>query len=137
MKSLEPSSPKPEPVFPAFSGPRLAREFFTRDAVEVARDLLGKGLVVMRGRRRLLVEIVEVEAYLGPLDPASHAFRGPTPRARLMFEEGGVCYVYLSYGVNYCMNVVTGPKGRGECTAVSTHERAREAVPGFGHRPAV
>lgn len=88
--------------------------FFRRDAVEVARALLGKGLFLRRGRQSFLVEIVETEAYLGQLDPASHAFMGPRERNRIMFEEGGRCYVYLSYGINYCMNVVTGEKGIGE-----------------------
>lgn len=101
MNSLERSSP-------------LSKSFFRTTTLEVARNLIGKGLFAVSGRNRLLVEIVEVEAYLGGEDPASHAFRGPTKRNWPMFEAAGTCYVYLSYGVNFCMNVVTGKKGVGE-----------------------
>lgn len=79
----------------------------------VARNLLGKGLFVRSKGKTLIVELTEVEAYLGSEDPASHAFRGRTERNWPMFEGGGTCYVYLSYGMHYCMNVATGPKGTG------------------------
>jgi len=92
---------------------RLDRDFFVRDTLDVARDLLGRTLcravpgvsTVLRGR------IVEVEAYDGPEDRASHAHRGLTPRTRPMFAEGGIAYVYLIYGMHHCFNVVTGPAG--------------------------
>ena len=87
--------------------------FYLRNTVTVEKSLLGKGLFISRKRKVLLVEIAEVEAYLFD-DPASHSFTGPTPRNWPMFETGGMCYVYLSYGINFCMNVVTGPKGKGE-----------------------
>lgn len=92
----------------------LPRSFFLRDATTVARDLLGKALVRVHRGKVLGGEIVETEAYLGSADPASHAYRGLTPRTRAMFEEGGIAYVYLSYGVNFCMNVVTGPAGEAQ-----------------------
>lgn len=94
------------------SGKRLRKEFYRRKTLEVARDLLGRVLcrrlprgVVLRGR------IVEVEAYDGPEDRASHAHRGKTLRNTPMFEAGGLAYVYQIYGVHHCLNVVTGDAG--------------------------
>ena len=94
------------------NGRPLATSFYTRPTLEVARDLLGRVLcrrlpdgTLLRGR------LVEVEAYDGPHDRASHAFRGPTPRNAPMFREGGIAYVYFVYGMHHCLNVVTGPAG--------------------------
>lgn len=95
-------------------GPPLPASFYLRDTITVARELLGKGLYVFKNDVPFLVEIVEVEAYLGSQDAASHAYRGITKRNWPMFELGGTCYVYLSYGINFCMNVATGPQGTGE-----------------------
>ncbi|HOX25834.1 MAG TPA: DNA-3-methyladenine glycosylase [Candidatus Krumholzibacteria bacterium] len=90
----------------------LARRFFARDTLTVARELVGCTLwTVVRGRV-CAGRIVEVEAYLGERDPASHAGRGPTPRSGIMFGPPGVAYVYLSYGVHHCLNAVTEPEGR-------------------------
>lgn len=91
--------------------PRLEpfeQEFFLRDTAEVARDLIGCWLL----HDGVGGPLVETEAYMGMDDPASHAFRGPTPRARIMFEEVGRAYVYLSYGNHFCMNVVAHPEGK-------------------------
>jgi DNA-3-methyladenine glycosylase len=87
---------------------RLGREFYERNTVRVARDLLGK-LVVRRlaDGRTVSGRIVETEAYHGPADRASHAHRGPTPRNAPMFGPGGVAYVYQIYGVWFCLNAVT------------------------------
>ena len=85
----------------------LARSFYARPTVEVAHDLLGK--IIVRGAK--LARIVEVEAYLGERDAASHARRGPTPRAAIMFGPPGFLYVYLVYGMHHCMNFVTESDG--------------------------
>lgn len=75
----------------------------------MARDLLGKVLLYDGPEGRRAARLVEVEAYQGGRDPASHAFRGPTPRTSVMFGRPGHAYVYLSHGVWYCMNVVAHP----------------------------
>jgi DNA-3-methyladenine glycosylase len=91
---------------------RLRKEFYRRDALVVARDLLGRVLCRrLSGGEVLRARIVEVEAYDGPDDRASHAHRGRTPRNAPMFEAGGIAYVYQVYGVNHCVNVVTGERG--------------------------
>ena len=87
-------------------GPRLPRAFYARPPLVVARDLLGKVLLYDGPEGRRAARLVEVEAYHGTRDPASHAFRGPTPRTEVMFGRSGHAYVYLSHGVWYCMNVV-------------------------------
>ncbi len=96
---------------PARPAPRLERAFFARPAPLVARQLLGQRLVHLDGGVRRAARIVEVEAYHGRLDRASHAWRGPTPRAGIMFGGPGVAYVYAIYGQHACLNVVTGRPG--------------------------
>jgi DNA-3-methyladenine glycosylase len=91
----------------------LPRAFYERPTTTVARALLGK-VLVRRGPARgglFLARIVEVEAYLGERDAASHARRGPTPRAAIMFGPPGFLYVYLIYGMHHCMNFVTETDG--------------------------
>jgi DNA-3-methyladenine glycosylase len=88
----------------------LQRPFYERDTSVVARDLLGKKLVRLlagnsRDQERLVGIITETEAYGGEDDPASHAFHGSTPRNSIMFERGGLSYVYFIYGMYHCMNV--------------------------------
>lgn len=90
---------------------RLEEKFYSRPAERVALDLLGKVFVrrepgdILRGR------IVETEAYCGRSDPGSHAFRGPSPRTSVMFGPAGFLYVYFTYGMHYCVNVVTDRDG--------------------------
>lgn len=91
---------------------RLTRSFYRRPTLVVARDLLGRVLCRRIGPRHVIRgRIVEVEAYDGPDDRASHAHRGETPRNAPMFRAGGITYVYLIYGVHHCLNVVTGAAG--------------------------
>ncbi len=89
------------------------RAFFDRPAESVAPDLLGARLVSTVDGRRATGIIVEVEAYIGPGDPASHAAAriGRTRRNASMFGSPGTAYVYLSYGLHWCLNVVTGAIG--------------------------
>jgi DNA-3-methyladenine glycosylase len=94
----------------------LERSFYERPAVDVAKDLIGKVIVrnlgsTTQGRFELTGRIVEVEAYGGFDDPASHAFHGKTKRNSAMFEEAGHAYVYFTYGNHHCLNFVT-TKGR-------------------------
>ncbi len=102
------------------------RAWFGRAAPVVAPELLNKLLVSTSGGTRVAGRITEVEAYTQD-DPASHTFRGPTRRNAVMFGPAGHLYVYLSYGIHHCANVVTGSDGRGEAVLV----RAVEIVDGL------
>ena len=104
----------------------LSREFFDRPVLRVAPDLLGRLLVRRYRGRRLAGRIVEVEAYGGLQDAASHARCGPTPRNRVMFGPPGHSYVYQIYGLHCCLNLVCEPQGQAAAVLI----RALEPVEG-------
>lgn len=90
----------------------LPPSFYLRtDVLQIAKDLLGKVLVTNWQGELTSGRIVETEAYAGEQDRASHAFRGLTPRTRVMFDAGGVAYVYLCYGIHQMFNIVTNTQG--------------------------
>lgn len=91
---------------------KLDREFYNRDSILVARDLLGKVLVHHIGGQRISARIVETEAYMGVHDKAAHSYGGKrTPRVEVMYGEPGFSYVFLIYGMYYCFNIVTREMG--------------------------
>jgi len=111
------------------SGKVLDAAFFDRETVAVARDLLGKVLVREVDGRRMWGRLVEVEAYLGPEDLASHSSGGRrSPRNEVMYGPPGHAYVYFTYGMHHCLNFVTRPPGVPQAVLV----RALEPRPGVG-----
>ena len=106
---------------------RLSKAFYQRDALTVARELIGCVLVHDEPEGRTAVRLVETEAYRGRIDPGSHGHRGPTPRTEVMYGPPGRLYVYFSYGMHWCANIVCGQVG--ECEAVLL--RAGEPLEGI------
>ena len=96
------------------------------DSLEAAPALLGAVIAVAGPQGRVAIRLTEVEAYRGEEDPGSHAFRGRTARNASMFEAGGCIYVYFTYGMHHCLNIVTGPAGVSRAVLL----RAGEVVEG-------
>lgn len=98
---------------------KLDREFYTRDTLTVAKELLGKILVHETPQGTVKGKIIEVEAYLGKNDAAAHSYKAkPFGRTNVMYLEGGYAYVYFIYGMYYCFNVVTNLKDIPEAVLV-------------------
>ena len=111
------------------AGDVLGADFFGRDTVEVARDLLGKVLVREHDGSPLWGRLVEVEAYLGPDDQAAHSFKGHrSPRNDTMYGSAGHAYVYFTYGMHHCLNFVTREEGIPQAVLV----RGLDPGPGVG-----
>lgn len=110
----------------------LPRRYFAQDSLKVARSLLGKYLVRRTAREEKVGRIVEVEAYVGPEDRASHASRGRTQRTEIMFGEAGRAYVYLIYGMYHCFNIVTGRCGYPAAVLVRAVEEGSHLIDGPG-----
>jgi DNA-3-methyladenine glycosylase len=126
---LTPLTPEP--------GPLLTVADLLGPVDAVARSLLGCLVVTDRPEGRVALRLTEVEAYSGQgEDPASHAHRGPTPRAEIMFGPPGRLYVYFSYGVHWCANVVVGPVGRGSAVLLRAGEVAVGRELAHSRRPA-
>jgi DNA-3-methyladenine glycosylase len=106
---------------------KLSKEFFTRNLNTVAKELLGKIFIRNLYGKILAGKIVEVEAYDGSVDEAAHTFRGKTKRNEVMFENGGLLYVYFTYGMHFCCNVVTGKANEGKALLI----RALEPLEGI------
>jgi len=111
----------------AINKTKLNKNFYKRELLTVAKELLGKLLVKKDGNKELAGKIVEVEAYDGEIDAAAHSFSGKTKRNEVMFNEGGLLYVYFTYGAHHCCNVVTGIEGKGTAVLI----RAVEPIDGI------
>jgi DNA-3-methyladenine glycosylase len=107
---------------------KLARTFYDRETIAVARELLGKYLVHAAGGVDRIGRIVEVEAYLGSHDLAAHSSKGLTERTKVMFGPPGHAYVYLIYGMYHCMNVVTEREGHGTAVLLRAIEPVKNVA---------
>lgn len=108
---------------------KLKREFYTKDTLSIARELIGCTLVSVSGEGAAAGRIVETEAYLGKADSAAHSSRGRADgRTEVLYRQGGYAYVYLIYGMYCCFNISTGPEGVPECVLI----RALEPLEGVG-----
>ena len=104
---------------------KFMRHFYNRDTISVAKDLLGKYIVRISDGVERIGKIVEVEAYLGPHDLAAHSARGRTPRTEIMFGPPGHAYVYMIYGMYFCMNIVTEREGHAAAVLLRALEPVR------------
>ncbi|MGF7142063.1 DNA-3-methyladenine glycosylase [Anaerotaenia torta] len=102
---------------------KLDREFYDRDSVVVAKELLGKVLVREIEGQRVSARIVEAEAYMGVIDKAAHSYGGKrTPRVEVMYGEPGFSYIYMIYGMYHCFNIVTNKRGTPQAVLIRAVE---------------
>ncbi len=101
---------------------KLARSFYDRDTIVVAKELLGKYLIHVSSGVERIGKIVEAEAYLGPHDLAAHSSRGLTERTKIMFGPPGHAYVFMIYGMYFCMNIVTEREGHASAVLLRAME---------------
>ncbi len=106
----------------------LPESFYRRDTLTVARELIGCTLVSRVDGEDVRGRIVEAEAYRGPLDPAAHSYRGRTERVRALYEGKGLAYIYLIYGMYWCLNLSCGHEDEPDCVLL----RALEPLEGIG-----
>lgn len=97
---------------------RLTTEYYRQDAVSLAKGLLGKDILMHRNKELVRCTITETEAYCGEEDKACHAAKGRTARTSVMYQPGGVLYVYLIYGMYQMLNIVAGQEGRPEAVLI-------------------
>jgi DNA-3-methyladenine glycosylase len=114
----------------------LPRDFFDRPALEVAPGLLGRTLVRTTPEGEITVRLTEVEAYAGEIDPASHAYRGRTPRNATMYGPPGHAYVYFTYGMWHCLNLVCCAPGVAGAVLIRAGEVLNGAELARRRRPA-
>lgn len=105
-------------------GRRLDYDFFHRDCLDVARDLVGKVLVHDTKDGQLRLRILETEAYRGEEDTACHAHKGKTPRTEVMYRDAGTVYIYLCYGIHWLLNIVTGDEDSPQAVLIRGCETA-------------
>ncbi|MDJ0344885.1 DNA-3-methyladenine glycosylase [Streptomyces sp. H10-C2] len=113
----------------------LVRSFFDRPVLDIAPDLLGRILVRRTADGPIELRLTEVEAYAGPIDPGSHAYRGRTERNAVMFGPPGHTYVYFTYGMWHCLNLVCGPEGTASGVLLRGGEITRGADLARKNRP--
>ncbi|MFF6955815.1 DNA-3-methyladenine glycosylase [Streptomyces sp. NPDC008317] len=113
----------------------LDRAFFDRPVLDIAPDLLGRTLVRTTDQGPVTLRLTEVEAYDGPNDPGSHAYRGRTDRNAVMFGPPGHTYVYFTYGMWFCLNLVCGPEGTPSGVLLRGGEITTGADLARAHRP--
>lgn len=122
-------------IFPIENVPQIHGSFYQQPTLDIARQLLGKMLWRRIGDEVVGGIIVETEAYISSVDPASHNHRKPSPRSSVMFGPPGCAYIYAIYGMHHCLNVVTEPEGTSAAVLIRavmpTHgvERMRQLCP--------